>query len=279
MAQAPSTGTVEGRVLNATSGDYLHNVRVVVKDTLLETVTNENGEYRIAGIPAGPASLTVAYTGLNPQLKQVGVPAGGTARLDFELLLSGSARAPSDIVQLEAYTVEERELTAQGAALHEQRSAANIKNVVSIEEFGDLGITNPGHFLTYVPGVSNVYNTTGEVEGIGLRGMASSGTLVMFDGAQAASNDPASRSYNFSGTSTANLDRIEVTKVPTPDLPANAVGGSITSGAGGRTSLVTAPGTVTVDAKTAATLYTKAQALRARLTDVNAKLDVVDDEA
>jgi hypothetical protein len=227
IAQTAATGTIEGRVLNATSGNYLNNVRVVVKDTVLEASTNENGEYRITGVPAGSASISATFTGLVPQTRNVTVAAGQTARLDFDLVLTGTAGDSSGIVKLEAFTVEERELTAQGAALHEQRSAANIKNVVSMEEFGDLGITNPGHFLTYIPGVSNVYNTTGEVEGIGLRGMASSGTLVMFDGAQAASNDPVSRSYNFSGTSTANLDRIEVTKVPTPDLPANAVGGSI----------------------------------------------------
>jgi len=228
-AQAPAGGTIEGRVLNATSGNYLNNVRVAVKDTLLETVTNQNGEYRISGVPAGAVSVSASFTGLTPLAKTVTVGNGQTVRADFDLVLAGAAAAAAgtDVVQLTAFTVEERELTAQGAALHEQRAAPNIKNVVSMEEFGDLGITNPGHFLTYVPGVSNVYNTTGEVEGIGLRGMASSGTLVMFDGAQAASNDPASRSYNFSGTSTANLDRIEVTKVPTPDLPANAVGGSI----------------------------------------------------
>ena len=227
-AQVPAVGgTIEGRVLNATSGTYLNNVQVLVKDSLLTATTDGNGDYRLAGVPAGPVTITVAYTGLEAQTKTVQVTAGGIVRADFDLLLAGAARPSSDVVKLAAFTVEERELTAQAAALHEQRSAPNIKNVVSMEEFGDLGITNPGHFLTYVPGVSNVYNTTGEVEGIGMRGMASSGTLVMFDGSLAASNDPVSRSYNFSGTSTANLDRIEVTKVPTPDLPANAVGGSI----------------------------------------------------
>ena len=225
--QGAGAGVIQGTVLNATSGNYLHNARVTVKGLNTEVSTDENGAFRIASVPAGSAELTVSFTGLGSQTKMVTVGAGQTVRADLELSLDGPAKDSSGIVRLAAFTVEERELTAQGSALHEQRSAANIKNVVSMEEFGDLGITNPGHFLTYVPGVSNVYNTTGEVEGIGLRGMSSSGTLVMFDGAQAASNDPASRAYNFSGTSTANLDRIEVTKVPTPDLPANAVGGSI----------------------------------------------------
>ena len=80
-------------------------------------------------------------------------------------------------------------------------------------------------------------------------------------------------------TATAANLFVDGTVTSQRDVYLNAVGGSITSGAGGRTSLITAPGTVNVDAKTAATLYTKAQALRARLTDLNAKLDVVDDDS
>ncbi|WP_414664374.1 TonB-dependent receptor domain-containing protein [Horticoccus sp. 23ND18S-11] len=252
-AQTAPTGIVEGRVLNATSGNYLNHACVVVKDTLLEAFTNESGAYRIAGVPAGTVNLTVSHAGLAALTKSAAVSPGSVARIDFDLVLADAAPDASGIVTLGAFTVQDRELTAQGAALNEQRNAPNIKNVVSIEEFGDLGITNPGHFLTYVPGVSNVYNTTGEVEGIGLRGMSSSGTVVMFDGAAAASNDPASRAYNFSGTSVVNLDRVEVTKVPTPDLPANAVGGSINliskSGFIRRTPLFRYNGFVTVQAK------------------------------
>ena len=205
-AQTGASGTIEGRALNATSGSYLNKARVTVKGTPLETFTDENGNYRFPSVPGGRHDVTVTFTGLPPATKSVQVAAGQAARLDFELSLADGA-----VVRLDAFTVEEREVTAQGHALHEQRTAANIKNVVAMEEFGDLGITNPRHFLTYVPGVSNIYNTTGEVEGIGVRGMPASGTVVMFDGAQAATNDPNSRSFNFSGTSTANLDRIEVT--------------------------------------------------------------------
>ena len=80
-------------------------------------------------------------------------------------------------------------------------------------------------------------------------------------------------------TATATNLFVDGTVTSQRDVFLNAVGGSITSVAGGRTSLITAPGTVNVNAKTAATLYTKAQALRARLTDLNAKLDVVDDDS
>ncbi len=241
--QTAGTGTLAGRVLHAASGTYLGNVRVVIEGTTHEALTDQNGEYRFPSLPAGPVRLMVSHTGLLAQTRSLQIVAGQVVSQDFELGMAGTASPQPGVVTLDAFTVEERELTAQGAALHEQRTAANIKNVVSMDEFGDLGITNPGHFLTYVPGISNIYNTTGEVEGIGIRGMDASGTVVMFDGLSAATNDPTSRAFNFSGSSTANIEYIEVNKVPTPDLPANAVGGSINmvtkSGLNRKTPLLT----------------------------------------
>jgi hypothetical protein len=79
-------------------------------------------------------------------------------------------------------------------------------------------------------------------------------------------------------TATAASLFIDGTVTSQRDVFLNAPGGSITSAAGGRTSLITAPGTVNVTAQTTATLATKAQALRAQLSDVSARLDVVDDD-
>lgn len=57
------TGAIEGRVLNATSGSYLNNVRVAVNNTPYEAVTKEDGEFRLAGLPAGVFTVTVRTPG------------------------------------------------------------------------------------------------------------------------------------------------------------------------------------------------------------------------
>ena len=43
-AQTAGSGTIEGRVLNATNGSYLGNARVVVEGTSLQTFTDAAGE-------------------------------------------------------------------------------------------------------------------------------------------------------------------------------------------------------------------------------------------
>ena len=50
------TGTVEGRVINATSGAYLNNARVTVPGTTLEAFTGESGDFRLAPLMPKPSA-------------------------------------------------------------------------------------------------------------------------------------------------------------------------------------------------------------------------------
>jgi hypothetical protein len=79
-------------------------------------------------------------------------------------------------------------------------------------------------------------------------------------------------------TATADSLSLDGTVTSQRDVYLNAVGGFIGGAGGARSSLITAPGTVVVNAKSSAKLYTKAQSLRGQLTDLNATLDVLDDD-
>ncbi|MSU48369.1 MAG: hypothetical protein EXS37_04625 [Opitutus sp.] len=219
------TRTVEGRVLNLTSGSYLNNARVHLVGTPLETFTDENGAYRLAGIPSGDMQLTASFTGLTSRTSPVALSGDAIERMDFELEIEGSAGRGGDLIRLAAFTVEERELTGQAVALHERRNAPNIKNVVAIDV--DTGEGNIGEFLKYVPGIG-IDQSPQNPQFVSIRGMPASGTLVTTNGMEMASNSYTSgRETDLGVAATGNIDRIEVTKVPTPDMPANAVGGMI----------------------------------------------------
>ena len=228
-AQAPATGVIEGRVSNLVAGQFLKQVRIVVENSAFETLTNEAGDFRLTGVPAGAVRVRATAAGLDGQTMRLTVAAGQTTRHDFNLAASdvptaSTAMSRAEVVKLEAFTVAERELSAQSAALQEQRTAPNIKNVVAFEEFGDLGDGNPGEFLKFVPGIQVAMSPAIPSE-ITLRGMPGSGTLLMVDGVELSSDGPAGRGASFTAANVANMDRIEVTKVPTPSTPADSLGG------------------------------------------------------
>ncbi len=226
-AQSTAGGVIEGRIANGAGSVYLENVRVSVEGSTLETLTDAAGHYRLAGVPGGSARLVATYDGFQPQLRPVAIAPGQVLREDFVLALTdahGSGK-PHDITKLDTFTVVSERLSAQAAAINDQRVAPNLKQVVAFDEFGDMGESNPGEFLKYVPGIAMTL-VYGVPQFAQVRGMPATGTLVTMDGAPIASST-GDRAFEFTGAATGNIDRIEITKSPTPDLPANAIGGAI----------------------------------------------------
>ncbi|MBL9209481.1 MAG: TonB-dependent receptor plug domain-containing protein, partial [Opitutaceae bacterium] len=226
LAQSP-TGTIEGRVLNATSGSYLNNARVIVDGTRIEAFTNESGEFRLSGVPAGEARISAMFTGLQAQVATVSVTAGQIARHEFTLSRTGTKEG--SVLKLDQFVVaNSREMNAADIANNEQRYAANIKNVVDADAYGDAGEGNLGEFLKFVPGVTVNYSSF-DARTISVRGMPSHTTPILVDGnpfASAASSG-VTRDVEVGGLMMNNISRVEVSKTPTPDSPANAMGGTV----------------------------------------------------
>jgi TonB-dependent receptor len=234
-AQIAATGVVEGRVLNAANESYLGNVRVTIEGTELQALTDESGAYRLRGVPAGEVRIRASYVGMVEQVEGVRVLAEKTARLDFTLtrpagMKLGQQATPGEpVVVLDPVAVvEEREMSAQFLAMNEQRNAPNLKHVVAFDEYGYTTDGNLGEFLKHIPGVAVDFSASIPV-GVSIRGFPSSSTAISSDGNLLAAGETVavSRSTSLSNVATDNISRIEVTKVPTPDMPATGLGGSI----------------------------------------------------
>jgi TonB-dependent receptor len=249
---AAGTGAVAGRVFNQSTGVYVTNARVAVDGTLLQTFTDELGGYALAGLPAGAVTLRVFFTGLPEQTASVTVEPGATVTQDFDLRAAGGGGAGADapstsaaaaaagaassgtgaaaaVVQMSALVVRGGgEIGATAMAINEQRFAANIKSVVDIAEFGDLGESNVGEFVKFLPSVAIDYNGN-EPRTIAVRGIAPNYTALTIDGNRAASaaSGQNTRNTELVGFALHNLARIEVTKTPLPDSPADAIGGAV----------------------------------------------------
>ncbi len=230
LSAQSGSGAIEGRVFNAATGSALVNARVTLEGTTREAITDETGSYRFGNVPPGPAKIAVTYLGMTPQSATVNVPAGGSAQREFELTLDRAARpaAAGEVVTLDAFTVVvDREMSAQAISMNEQRTAPNIKNVVAIDEFGDRGNENIGEFLLFLPGVS-IATSGSEPTTVSLRGFPGANSGLTVDGGEmAGSFNGNSRSLDLREMPMNNVSRVEVTKVPTPDMPASGLGGSI----------------------------------------------------
>lgn len=225
-AQTAGTGTIQGRVLNVSNGSYLNNARVTVADSAQEAFTNSFGEYRLEGVPAGAVQLQVFYTGMKAGAASVAVEAGQAVRQDFEL---APGAVEEKVLELGTFTVTaSRETNGSAIAINEQRFSSNIKNVVAADEFGAVTEGNVGEFVKFLPGVSIEYFAA-DARSITVRGLPSNYTPITMDGnrVSSAGSSQATRTVELEQLSINNVARVEVNKSNTPDMPADALGGSI----------------------------------------------------
>jgi len=221
-------GVIEGRVRNVGNDRYLNNARVMIEGTNKETSTNEFGEYRLTNVAPGSVQVRVNYSGLDAEVVTLSVAAGATVQHNFEMT-SRDRYGDDKTVVLDAFTVQSnREYEGNALATNEQRYAPNVKVVVAADAFGDISEGNPGEFLKYLPGLSVDY-VAADVRTVSVRGFASNFTNVSWDGMRLTSSASGSnnRIFEFEQVSINNTSRTEVTKVPTPDTPADSLGGSI----------------------------------------------------
>src|SRR5688500_1828471 len=221
LAQPAATGTIEGRVVNLRSGDFVERARITVEGTSLEAFTDTSGRYRLTQVPAGAATIKAFFTGFDVETATVPVAPGTTARCDFEL--GGS------IVKLADFVVAtSKEMDGAAIAINEQRFASNIVNVVSADEFGSVLESNPGDFLKYLPGIT-IDVIGGAARSISLGGVPPEYVPITVGGfdVSSVSGGGTARSVDFHTISMNNISRLEVIHSPTPDLPGSALAGSV----------------------------------------------------
>jgi iron complex outermembrane recepter protein len=134
-AQTAGTGTIQGRVFNPVSKDYVRNAEVRLEGTGQVTYTENDGSFSFNNVPAGEATITVSYIGYNTEKQTVQVGAGQTATREINLTSTAAGATTKDgVVQLQAFTVSsEREGNAK--AIQAQRRDMNVITSVSSDLF------------------------------------------------------------------------------------------------------------------------------------------------
>lgn len=218
-AEAQAYGTVSGAVSNSATGEFLRGAILTVDGIVSTVTTDRSGEFVLV-LPAGRRTIGINFTGLQPLLRTVDVPASGSVRQDFALT--------SDVYRLEKYVVAGlRE--GQAAAMQNERAAMNMKSVAAIDAHGNPGAA-VGELIQRLPGISVDIGSGGEPSGIYIRGMNQTFSSMMVDGNQLPVTDGQTVSgvYTYLGqVSTNNLESLEIIKAPLPDMDGNAISGYI----------------------------------------------------
>jgi TonB-dependent receptor len=226
---AESTGSIQGRLFHPRSGTVIEGARVSIESASLVTFTDADGNFLLTPVPAGTAQVRIFYTGFAPLTETIAVAPGQTVERDFTLA-AGRPEAPKldeAVIKLDRFVVgESREMEAAAIAINEQRFAANVKNVVSTDEFGAVAEGNVAEFLRYMPGIT-VDLSGGDARFVSIDGAPAANTPVTLGGLSLSSPTGTGRAVEVGFFNLNNISRIEVSMSPTPDSPGSALAGSI----------------------------------------------------
>jgi len=215
-AEGPS-GTITGAVSNAATGNLLIGAKIQIPQLGLSALSDGSGVFTLTPIPAGTHEISVTYIGLDTMRATVTVAAAQRVVRDFDLTTA--------IYKLDAFKVTgEREGFA--AAITDRRNAANLKDVVSMDQFGNLPNMSSGEVLMRMAGVAGSPTEEGLNYQFNIRGMGPALNTINIDGARLAGLG-FSRAFEMQSLSGAMFDKMELIKGLTPDKSAESLGGSV----------------------------------------------------
>ena len=195
-AQEPAgTGAVTGRVTDARSGEPLVSVTIAVQGTALGALTERDGSYRIARVPAGTRTIVARRIGYSAGTRTVVAPDGGVVTVDFGLQTSA---------------VNLQEVVVTGTAGNQTRVAqgAVVATVDAAEVIAKAPVSSVTEVLQgRVPGVvvRTSSGTTGTAPRINIRGATSislsNAPLLFVDGVRAygGAREDVGKYHNLEG--------------------------------------------------------------------------------
>ncbi|WP_232305627.1 TonB-dependent receptor [Gilvimarinus polysaccharolyticus] len=214
---ALADGRINGQLTAEISGMPLQGSRVKVEELNLSAVTARDGRFVLNGVKPGEYTLSVSYLGVDTMTRQITV-------VDNETLVANFKIRPERAV--EEYVIVLGQASSLNKALNRQRSADNVVSAVSSDAIGQLPDTNVSEALQRLPGLS-IERDQGEGRYVRVRGLGPDYNAVTINGVSLPSPDSGRRAVALDVIPSDLLEGLVVTKTLTPDLDANALGGSI----------------------------------------------------
>lgn len=215
-AQAPSEGSVLGRVTNAQTGGYLEGAEVRILESNRQVTTNREGIFSFPRLEADTHTIQVSYLGIETQQVEAVVRPGETTALQVELR-SATFRLDEMLII--------GQIEGQAHAINLQRSSDNLKTIVSQDALGQVQEGNIGDALNRLPGIT-VETRAGVQRTATIRGLAPQYNSVTVDGFTMTNVD-GNRDIALDSYPSNTLERVEVVRAVTPDMPGDAIGGTV----------------------------------------------------
>ncbi|MEI6866124.1 TonB-dependent receptor [Flavicella sp.] len=210
-------GTIQG-VITDENGMYVPGANVIIESIKKGDITDFDGRFTIVSVPEGTYILKITYLGYKDINHKVTVVAADAVMVNVKL--------KSSSLELEEVQIIGHGISGQSKALNTQKNNLNITNVVSTDQIGKFPDANIGDAVKRIPGITMQVDQ-GEARNIIIRGLSPQLNSVTLNGSRIPSAEGNNRNVQMDLIPSDMIQTIEVTKTITPDMDADALGGSV----------------------------------------------------
>lgn len=207
---------ISGVVTDAETGNPLPSANILIEGTSSGTTTDIYGNYMLP-VTSEKLVLVFTYIGYLDERIEVDMSDKNNEKVNVSLVL--------DAIGLGEVIVT-MQMLGQTKAINQQLNSDAIVNVVSEEKMKELPDANAAEAISRISGISLIRNQ-GEGQKVVVRGLEPRFSSITINGIKIPSNDVNDKSVDLSMISPEILQGIEVFKSPTPDMDADAIGGSV----------------------------------------------------
>jgi TonB-dependent receptor len=209
-------GVIAGTVKDS-GGSVLSSALVTVQPLGRTAVSDDQGYFRIADLPAGEYEISASYVGFAGFSQKVTVTAGQTATVDPALQVASQ----NDQVIVTAERVQ-----GEAEAINIERTSDNIVQVLPSRVINSLPNTNIADAVGRVPSVS-LERDEGEGKYVQIRGTEPRLSTVTVNGVNVPSVEGVVRNIKLDSVPADLVERIEVYKTLSANQDADGVGGTV----------------------------------------------------
>ncbi|WMI66414.1 TonB-dependent receptor [Aestuariibaculum sp. YM273] len=217
LSSFSQTGNIQG-VITDENGITVPGATIAVQGFNKGAVTDFDGTYTIVGVNEGLQKLVFSFLGYSSVEKEVTVKPNQTVTLNVTM--------SSESTTLDEVLVTGYGLGGQARALNTQKNKQNITNIVSTDQIGKFPDANIGDAVKRIPGITMQVDQ-GEARNIIIRGLSPQLNSVTLNGSRIPSAEGDNRNVQMDLIPSDMIQTIEVNKAVTPDMDADALGGSV----------------------------------------------------
>lgn len=208
-------GSIKGSVTDSKNGTPLSGVVVALQGAGKGTVTDFDGKYELADVANGSYEISFTYATYITVKQTITINGSEELTLDMKLMPENT--------ELKTQVIRSSRITnTEASVISEIKNSSNVVSGTSAAQISKTMDRNAAEVVKRIPGV-----TIQDDKFIVIRGLPDRYNTVWLNDASTPSSEADKKAFSFDIIPAGLIDRILVSKTPSPELPGDFAGGMV----------------------------------------------------